>query len=568
MITVNLELDLASLIIIAISAFFTKFRLHKTTSLFYYNLSLAALGIVTLFHLLSVFVIRIPSAKFSELGIPAQFLMSLHYAILACAVAFFIKYLLTKAAGDDVPVLTAFQKFLLGAMIPCMVLQVIKPAEYSFSIISAVAALCILLFVEIPDSSGFDKIMTELEKSTAENKHAIAARASFLNGMGHEIRTPVTSILGLNEMILRESKDPAVLNYSEDIKSAADALLRLLNDILELSSAFSGDMEIESRPYNFPSLINDLRNMMSLKALDKGLYLIIKPDESIPKNLLGDHLKLKKVLINILLNAVQCTEKGGVTLTISAVEKNDKYVDLKFSCKDTGRGIKAEDREKVFLPFVKLEAAEGSTESKEKEGAGMGMSIIRSTLKAMGSDIDIQSIYGVGSIFTFVLRQEIAPADAVEDSSYIEAPESGPARILYHCKLDAPKASILVVDDTASTLRVFTELLKPTNIQIDTATSGEQALALASEKAYHAIFVDQLMPGMDGVDTMQAIRDEDKGLNIGTPFVAMTAADVNDLGQSYIEAGFNAFLPKPIRPEQLEKILIKNLPRNLVTLVK
>lgn len=443
-------------------------------------------------------------------------------------------------------------------------METVFPYKYAALLFTAASALSLLLFIEIPDFSGYDAAMQALQKEKAENERISVTTTSFINGMGHEIRTPVTSILGLNEMVLRETTDPNIASYARDIKSSADALLGLLNDILDFSEALSGDMEIKNSEYEFPSLINDLRNLMSLKALDKGLYLVIRPDASIPQIMKGDHVRLKQILVSILSNSVNFTEKGGITLTVSCSRADANHVDLRFDCKDTGTGIRTEDREKVFIPFMKLS---GDSEE-DGEGSGIGMSYVRNMLLAMGSDIEIQSIYGVGSICSFTLRQEVVSGVDITHPAAEESDSRGPARQLYRCKFTAPKARILVVDDAPSTLKVFRELLKQTGIRIDTAASGAEAVGLAAKETYHAIFVDQLMPEMDGIETMQAIRDEENALNIGSPIIAMTAADVQDNGENYIYSGFNGFLAKPLKPEQLENILIHNLPQELVTLQK
>ena len=375
--------------------------------------------------------------------------------------------------------------------------------------------------------------------------------------MSHEIRTPINAILGMDEMILRESKDKNILEYAENLRSAGNSLLSIVNDILDFSKIEAGKMEIIPVEYALSSVLNDLVNMISPRADKKGLQVVTNANPNIPSVLFGDEIRIKQVVTNILTNAVKYTEKGTVTLSVDFEQRDAESIWLKFSVQDTGIGIKPEDIEKLFHAFERIEEKRNRT----IEGTGLGMNITRQLLELMNTKLEVASVYGEGSTFSFKVAQKIINAepmgnfaDAFKNLGHKE----------YHEKFTAPDAKILVVDDTVMNLTVVKGLLKQTKIQIDTAESGYDTLKLVAQKHYDVIFLDHRMPGMDGIETLQAMKNLDDNLNVDTPVISLTANAISGAKEQYIAAGFQDYLTKPINSAALENMLIKYLPPELV----
>ena len=394
------------------------------------------------------------------------------------------------------------------------------------------------------------------EKEAAEQSSS--AKSQFLANMSHEIRTPINAVLGMNEMILRESDDTNVLAYSENIRTAGTTLLGLINDILDFSKIEAGKMEILPVDYDLSSVINDLVNMIRTRAEDKGLLLKLDFNETTPKLLRGDEVRIKQVITNILTNAVKYTEKGSVAFRIgyekAADDPESVYLDV--SVKDTGIGIKPEDLTKLFSKFERIE----EKRNRNIEGTGLGMNITKSLLEMMGSRLEVESVYGEGSTFSFRLKQKVVKWDALGDyeASY-RASVSGTKKS--KGKFTAPDATVLVVDDTPMNLAVFQSLLKRTLAQIDTAASGDEGLALASGKKYDIIFLDHMMPKKDGVETLHELRAQTENPNLQTPTVCLTANAISGAREQYLAAGFDDYLTKPVDADKLEKMLLRYLPQ-------
>ena len=405
-----------------------------------------------------------------------------------------------------------------------------------------------------------DRLIDMSERAVAASE----AKTVFLSNMSHEIRTPINAILGMNEMVLRESGDQTILSYSENIKSAGNTLLNLVNDILDLSKIEAGKFEIIPVDYDLSGMIHDLTNVITIRTEAKGLEFKIDIDNSIPKSLNGDEIRVKQIITNILTNAVKYTEKGSVTLklTCKKTDRDDNRVVIRVSVIDTGIGIKPEDMRKLFTKFERIE----EKRNRKIEGTGLGMSITKSLLEMMGSELEVESVYGSGSTFSFDLEQKVVAWDQI--GSYEQTNNDRPrAKEKYKEKLHAPDASVLVVDDTDLNLTVFSQLIKHTGIQIDTAESGNECLEKAAEKTYDLIFLDHMMPGMDGTETLHELRAQTSGPNRNTPVICLTADALEGAREQYISAGFTDYLMKPIRPELLEEMLINMLPKEKVTLV-
>lgn len=438
------------------------------------------------------------------------------------------------------------------------------------------AFLCIYIMVQYHRNTlnlmDYSEQLTEA-KQTAE--HANTAKSEFLASMSHEIRTPINAVLGMNEMVLRESlqaRDQVpkeqleiknyltnISNYAGNIDSAGKNLLAIINDILDFSKIESGKMEITNADYKFSSVLNDISNIVSFKAKDKGLDFKIEVDKDIPDGLYGDEVRVRQIMTNLLGNAVKYTKQGGVTLTIGK-DKNDSVVKdgiihLILSVKDTGIGIKKEDIDKLFKKFERVDLQQNST----VEGSGLGLAITKNLLELMNGTVSVESVYGEGSTFTVTLPQKVVSIEAVGDFK-MKFEKSVQETELYHESFRAPDAHILIVDDTRMNLTVAVGLLKKTQIEIDTAASGMEAIELCKTIRYDLILMDQRMPGLDGTETMNRIKKQESGANANTIFICLTADAVSGARSRYLSEGFTDYLTKPIDSKALEKMLMKYLP--------
>ncbi|MDD6551492.1 MAG: ATP-binding protein [Lachnospiraceae bacterium] len=400
--------------------------------------------------------------------------------------------------------------------------------------------------------------LNEAYKDMAEKADAANhAKSSFLSNVSHEIRTPMNAILGMNEMIQRECKDESILAYSNDISSAGNTLLGIINDILDFSKIEAGKLKLMPAEYDATSLLNDLVNMIKKRADDKGLTLKLDIDENVPRYLYGDEIRIKQVITNILTNAVKYTPDGSVTLTFRLISKSDDKARIHISVKDTGIGIKQEDLPKLFEAFERIDEEKNQT----IEGTGLGMNITGQLLHMMGSEIQVETVYGKGSDFFFDLDQKIIQDTPIGDINKALLREKTKHED-YQESFTAPEASVLCVDDTTMNLVVFKDLLKDTEVEIDTAESGEEALRMVQAKKYDMIFMDHRMPHMDGVECLNAMKalPFDKNLSSAAPVVALTANAVSGMREFYFKSGFDGYLTKPINSSELEALMIKLLP--------
>ena len=399
-----------------------------------------------------------------------------------------------------------------------------------------------------------DKVR-EIEKAKSE------AKTMFLAHMSHEIRTPINSILGLNEIILRETDDPQVKESANNIKLSGDTLLKIINDILDFSKIESGKMDIILSEYDISSTIADIMNMSSQRAKDKNLSMVINVDEELPHKLFGDELRLKQCIVNLVTNAIKFTEKGNVTLTIGFDKIDNGQIMLNVSVKDTGIGIKASDIDRMCNEFERLDENRNRT----IEGSGLGLNIVSMLLKMMNSKLEIYSEYGKGSEFSFKIPQQVVWWEKIGNfnSRYTKLLDSNTE---YQVSFRAPDACVLVVDDTKMNIVVFEGLLKETEINVDWATSGNEMLEIVSKKRYDAIFIDHRMPGMSGVEAFHAMQNLEDNKNSGVPCVALTANVVSGAREYYLREGFTDYLSKPVDSKLLETMLARMLPPEKVFL--
>lgn len=420
-------------------------------------------------------------------------------------------------------------------------------------VILAVGLIFLLLFSTI---STIHEIMV-MDREKQQALQASESKGRFLANMSHEIRTPIHAVLGMDAMILRESGEQQIKEYALDIRNAGQTLLSLINDILDLSKIESGKLEIIPAEYDFSSLIHDVVNMLEMKASDKGLELNLSVDAGIPSRLWGDDVRIRQILVNLMTNAVKYTEEGSVTLTVSAVVHEDAAV-LTFRVEDTGIGIKEEDIEKLYHEFERIE----EQRNRKIEGIGLGMNITTQLLERMGSRLQVESVYGKGSVFSFTLEQKIMSREPVGDLE--QRIKDQAASYSYHAMFTAPEAHLLVVDDNAVNRRVFAQLLKATQIQVDEASGGEECLELVRKKAYDLIFLDHMMPDLDGITVLHRMREWEEYPCQSTPVIALTANAVTGAREMYLSEGFENFLSKPVNPEKMEKMIMELLPEEKV----
>ena len=431
--------------------------------------------------------------------------------------------------------------------------------EYVHAVMLGV--FCLLIFVMIVFGRYLIKSVEnkELQREKSLADRANKTKSEFLSNVSHELRTPLNAILGMDEMILRSTAESSTVEYAENIRTASNNLLGLVNDILDFSKIEAGKMEIINVDYQLSSVLNDLVNMIHTRAEKKGLKFIANANQKLPSMLRGDEIRIKQVVTNILTNAVKYTEKGSVTLTVGFEKLADNRIALKFSVKDTGIGIKEEDLPKLFSAFERIEEERNRT----IEGTGLGMNITQRLLQMMNSKLEVQSVYGEGSTFSFSVEQGVIDWEPLGD--FEEAfRHSLTQRKVYREKFTAPSAKILVVDDTVMNLTVVKGLLKQTKIQITTAESGEQCLELAAREKFDIIFLDHRMPGMDGIETLQAMRKLEGNFNETTPVIALTANAISGAREQYLAASFTDYLTKPIDPTALEMMIMKYLPESKI----
>lgn len=403
------------------------------------------------------------------------------------------------------------------------------------------------------------KLNHEYEIAKNEAIRANEAKSLFLSNMSHEIRTPINAVLGMNEMILRECTDEQLLSYAANIQSSGKTLLFLINDILDMSKIESGKMEIVEVEYSLANLMMDLWNVIFLRAQEKGLTLKFSLDETTPQTLYGDDVRIKQIVTNLLTNAVKYTPQGGMEMCVAYEKTGEEQLNLIISVKDTGMGIKEEDMGKLFENFQRLD----EEKNRNIEGTGLGMNITMSLLKLMDGDMKVESEYQKGSVFTVTIPQKIISQEPAGSFEEIRS-----SREQGHKKkqqgFEAPDARVLVVDDNDMNRIVFQSLLKRTKMNIVAADSGKRCLELVKEEHFHIIFMDHMMPEMDGIETFHEMQKLPDSKNADTPVIVLTANALSGAREAYLQEGFVDFLTKPIDGDLLEQTIAKYLPADLI----
>ena len=404
-----------------------------------------------------------------------------------------------------------------------------------------------------------EKTTQELESMAVEANAANVAKSEFLSMMSHEIRTPINAILGMNEMILRESDEENVLTYAENAHAAGLSLLGIINEILDFSKIEAGKMEIVPQEYELASLVSDLVNLIRMKAEERGLSLYVKVAPDTPSRLVGDELRVKQIITNLLTNAVKYTEKGSVTLSIGYRKGTLSDMLLDVSVEDTGVGIREENIHKLFHAFDRIDAER----TRKIEGTGLGINITQKLLKLMGSSLEVRSVFGAGSTFSFALPQKVANWSGIGDIGKALKRVSD-KRAKRRTRFTAPNVRILVVDDAPMNIAVIAGLLKRTKIQVDTAESGAECIEKFAVKTYDLVFLDHRMPGMDGPETLGHLKKNFPAKLAETPVISLTANAMSGAREEYIALGFRDYLSKPVMAEELEAMLVRMLPSDKI----
>ncbi len=464
--------------------------------------------------------------------------------------------------------------FLTGAnivmIIICYFIQYLHPElitmhdeEMAFqdSLISIVLVCLLICFLIEFEVRILREAYMRSEQQRKEIDELSKSQNTFFSSMSHEIRTPINTIIGLNEMILREDISEEVMEDATNVRSASKILLHLINDILDMSKIESGKMELTPVNYNMGDMISEIVGMFWMRAKEKGLSFHTDIDPKLPTDLVGDEVRIKQILINILNNAIKYTSEGSVTLAIQYKELQDKKGMVTFTVTDTGIGIKKESIPHLFNAFKRVD----TTENRYIEGTGLGLAIVKQLVELMGGEINVNSVYTKGSTFIIDIPQEVVGDSVAGERHYdSDMKESKYRRTQYKKRFDAPDAKLLVVDDNVSNLMVVTKLLRDTGIQIDTAESGAEALEKTVVKEYHLIFMDHMMPEMDGIECLHRIKEQVGGMSRAAKIVALTANAGSENKQLYASAGFDGYMVKPISGEELERECIRLLPKDLV----
>ena len=403
------------------------------------------------------------------------------------------------------------------------------------------------------------ELVTEAADLIADMEDETRAKSSFLANMSHEIRTPINSIFGLNTMILRTASNPKVRGYAKDVQRAGNVLLSLINDILDMSKIESGKMSIVPVEYDPALLLNDVVSMARTRAVGKPLVITCDVDTTLPTLLVGDDVRIRQIMMNLLTNAVKYSDEGTVTVKVSWKKENDT-AHISIAVVDTGIGMKPEDLARINEKFIRFD----TRKNRLVEGAGLGLTITSRLLELMGTKLEAESTYGVGSCFHFDIDQPIADATPIGDlSDHMGVEENDDEE--YTTLFTAPGAKVLVADDNVMNLKVFCNLIgTDTGIFIETAMNGVELLEASRERKYDLIFTDHMMPVMDGVEAFKALRQETDNPNVNTPVILLTANAISGAKEEYLSIGFNGYLSKPIDSNQLEKMTKEMLPPELI----
>ncbi|MGN0425034.1 MAG: ATP-binding protein [Acetatifactor sp.] len=402
--------------------------------------------------------------------------------------------------------------------------------------------------------------LSKEKQMMAEIVEANKAKSRFLANMSHEIRTPINGIMGMNRMILKECKDEQIREYAENIQSASQLLLSIVNDILDISKVESGKMDIIPSKYQLYSIINDCYNLAKAKLDNKPVDLELHINDNLPSVLYGDEIRIKQIINNFLSNSVKYTKEGHVSLNLDFEPLSEGTIQLLISVEDTGIGIKEEDLGLLFKAFTRVD----ETHNRTVQGTGLGLRLTKNLVELMGGDITVESTYGKGSRFTAKFPQRVMDSSPVGNLSLSYGRCQNDLQMT-KLSFTAPQAKILLVDDVELNLKVLKGILKETEMQIDTATSGMECVGLMKQNRYDLVFLDHMMPEMDGIETLKVLNSSANSLNRNVPVIMLTANAILGAKEEYLKEGFTDYLSKPVQERKLMEMLLRYLPKGLIT---
>lgn len=520
------------------------FRYHKI------DFSAMVIGVL-------IMVLVFPSIFFMNGGIKGGatiwFVIGIFYGFLIFHGKMLIGFLIVN-------VLATTCTYVLGYMYPQFIVDMpTNLSMYADSLFSVIVVgfSCGFLY-------RFQNKITEQEQFITQKQNeeleAVAnSRTKFFTNMSHEFRTPLNTIVGLNEMIIRESNQEHIVEYAGNVSSAARILISLVNDILDLSKMEVSKMDIVEVEYDTKELINELVDIINVQMNAKKLTFYLDIDENIPSVLYGDVRHIEQVMLNLLNNAVKYTEKGHVTLSAYSEKVDDEHVKLHMSVVDTGIGIRKEDMESLYDIFKRVDRIKNS----KVQGSGLGLTITKQLVNLMGGEIKVDSIYTKGSTFSITLTQRVIDFSPI-DNMFDGKAKNADIIEKYQPSFEAPEARVLVVDDSSLNAQIVNLLLQKTGMQIDTASSGEECLEMTRRKYYDVILMDYQMSDMNGAETMNAIRKQENGLCRETAVIVLTANSFEDTVHIFEDNNFDGYLEKPIQPNKLENEIVKFIPEELI----
>ncbi len=443
-----------------------------------------------------------------------------------------------------------------ATMMVFILLQNMDPFIPYYAIGCLFAVTLIHSFLSMEDERDKSRILADaLEAAEKAN----SAKTVFLTGMSHEIRTPINTILGMNEIIRRDCTDERILDCTENIKASGNRLLNVVSDILDYSKMESGKMELLDEDYSLPDMVGELYNMIRPRAEKKGLTLVFDIDSRLPKRLYGDVSKIKRVITNLLENAEKFTESGSILFRIHLLDKQGEHARLGYAVIDTGIGIRDEEKDKLFQAFNRLDTKRTCT----IEGVGLGLSIASNILQLMGTKLCVESTYNEGSTFHFEVIQRIAEATEVGENWMNAMTEEKPVK-KGSVPFVSPESHILLIDDTELNLKVIKGLIDPLQIQIDTALSGDEGIEKFASKSYDLVFLDYMMPGMNGIATLAKMKRLYPEKTAFTPTISLTASAIVGEREHMLDAGFTDYMTKPVIFPEMVSMLTKYLPKEKI----
>ncbi len=432
-------------------------------------------------------------------------------------------------------------------MVVGMVAQPLLGNIFTLSgLMSSLVLFVIYLSIETEDYSQLMDMTESLEQAREEALAANEAKSTFLANMSHEIRTPLNAFMGLNEMILKESHDFATIDHARDMRQAGDALLTIINQVLDISKIETGNIDFVEAEYHLSDMLDDVEIIIGSRVKDKGLTYIAEVDQDLPDHLIGDSVRIRQILVNVLNNSVKYTIHGVVVLCVRGEIRDDKKMELMIQITDTGIGIKEEDLKNLFDSYKRVN--EGKI--KGVEGTGIGLSIVKSFVENMGGTIKVESNYGMGTMTYITIPQEYLKGDTIRDVSDREIETRLDDTVT---EFDATGKKVLVVDDNEMNIKVVEGFLKDTGIHVTTAGGGREALAILKIKKFDLILLDAFMPVVDGPEVFRTIREDERAKNHDTPCIVLTADALSGSEKKYMDMGFDAYLPKPVEADKLKE---------------